>query len=197
MISAIVLAAGMSKRMGLPKMVLPWGNSTVLGQVISTLLKSELHEVIVVTGGAHKEVYSAIKEFPVEVVFNPEYEVGDMLSSIKTGLDKVSDLAAAVLITLGDQPQIQIEVLQAVIEKYRSSRSDIVIPSYQMRRGHPWLLGRSKWELVLSLSPLDSLRSFLSENDESITYVEVDTPSILYDIDTPDDYQKYRPGIKE
>ena len=79
MITAIILAAGESKRMGEPKMLMPWGKSTVLQTVISTFQASGIKDILVVTGGAHQQVESLIGK-TVETVFNENYQSGEMLS---------------------------------------------------------------------------------------------------------------------
>jgi molybdenum cofactor cytidylyltransferase len=69
----------------------------------------------------------------------------------------------------------------------------IIVPSYKMRRGHPWIIERSMWQAVLELQPRDSLRTFLSQRRDMIDYLAVDTESILLDLDTPLDYQNQKP----
>ena len=83
MISAIILAAGESKRMGQPKMLLPWGKVSVLGQVISTFQSAGIEDIIVVTGGAHEQVEEIVKENGARSVFNRNYANGEMLSSLQ------------------------------------------------------------------------------------------------------------------
>jgi molybdenum cofactor cytidylyltransferase len=193
-IGAIVLAAGLSSRMGVPKMALPWGDTTVIGQVVRVLSNAGLDEIIVVTGGAQDEVRQALQGLPVVEVYNPDHQKGEMLSSLQSGLSNLGNHLEAALVVLGDQPQIQERVVKALIKVYTSDRSPLVVPSYQMRRGHPWLLGRSLWPVVLELKRPDTLRDFLNEHQTSIQYVTIDTPTILQDLDSPADYHKYRPG---
>src|SRR5690348_9440824 len=135
MITAIVLAAGESKRMGQPKMLMPWGESTVLQTVISTIQKAGITDILVVTGGARGEVEALIGK-SVQTVHNQEYRTGEMLSSIQTGL-KAKPPQAAALICLGDQPQIREESIRKVCEAFTQDNSLIVVPSYNMHRGHP------------------------------------------------------------
>jgi len=193
MISAIVLAAGQSRRMGQAKMVMPWGNTTVIGQVVQTLAQAGLHEIVVVTGGNRPEVETALGGLPARAVFNPEYAAGEMLSSLQTGLRLLSSQAQAALVALGDQPQMQAEVAQAVATAYQPGQARIVVPSYRMRRGHPWLLPRSLWEEALALRPPQTLRDLLQAHASDTAYVVVETDSILLDLDTPQDYEKFHP----
>jgi molybdenum cofactor cytidylyltransferase len=98
------------------------------------------------------------------------------------------------LIVLGDQPVIEASVIQALAEAYLSSGSRLVIPSYQMRRGHPWFVARELWPELLQMRPEQSLRDFVRAHEEEIHYVNVDTPAVLKDMDTPEDYEMLRPS---
>jgi len=193
MITAIILAAGESKRMGKPKMLLPWGNETVLSHVISTVREAGLEDIIVVTGGAREKVESAISDLRVNTVFNPEFTKGEMLSSIQSGIRATTRQTEAVLIGLGDQPQVQMGSVRIVFEAYSESKSDIIVPSFNRRRGHPWLVARSLWDEILTMEMPLSPRDFLETHHEKIHYVNVDDSGILLDLDTPEDYQRWHP----
>jgi molybdenum cofactor cytidylyltransferase len=194
LVLAIVLAAGESRRMGVPKLNLPWGKLTVIGQVVHVLHAGAIAEIIVVTGGAKREVETALDGEPVRLVENPDYAVGGMLSSVQTGIKAALDgVSEAGLIVLGDQPQIRIEVVQQLLHRRETAQAKIIVPSYKMRRGHPWIIERSMWQAVLELQPRDSLRTFLSQRRDMIDYLAVDTESILLDLDTPLDYQNQKP----
>jgi molybdenum cofactor cytidylyltransferase len=190
-IAAVVLAAGESRRMGSPKLVLPWGGHTVIGQVVRTLTESGLNEIIVVTGGASRLVEAALESFSVHITANPDYSSGEMLTSIQVGLQALSSLVEAALVVLGDQPQIEAGVVKSVIRMYDKDRPVLLVPSYQMHRGHPWLVARILWPSILSLRPPATLRDFLVQHVDQITYLPVDSASILQDLDTPEDYDRY------
>ena len=195
MISAIILAAGESKRMGQPKMLLPWGETTVLQQVISTFQRAGVEDIVVVTGGSHQQVEEVVNQSGAltRSIFNKDYSNGEMLASIQCGLASMPDQAQAALIGLGDQPQVHEGTVRLICDTYRSGRSKVVVPSFQMRRGHPWLVERSLWEELLEMKQPHSPRDFLNKHVGKIQYVEVDNPSILADLDTPEEYQKSRP----
>jgi molybdenum cofactor cytidylyltransferase len=193
MISAIILAAGESKRMGQPKMLLPWGETTVLGQVISVLKSAGAEDIVTVTGGFRERVETVADECGSRVVFNAEFASNEMLNSIQYGLRSRKAEAEAVLICLGDQPQIQERSVRRVRETFESRRSNLVIPSYQIRRGHPWLVACPLWEEILNMKSPSSPRGFLNAHAKEIEYVEIDNPSILEDLDTPEDYLKFKP----
>jgi molybdenum cofactor cytidylyltransferase len=192
MIAAIILAAGMSKRMGQPKLLLPWEGTTVLGKVIKTFKQAGIEYILVVTGGDRELVETNLTElatqFPTRSVFNPEFAQAEMLSSLQRGLAALPSEAEAALIGLGDQPQVQARTVRRVCAAFVKSGAPLVVPSYQLRRGHPWLVARSLWGELIKVPPSQSPRSFLQRHDSDIYYVNIDTPSILEDLDTPEDY---------
>lgn len=198
-LAAVVLAAGRSSRMGQAKMALPWGATTVVGHVVETLAQAGVEEIVVVTGGAHVQVDAALAGLPESIaqrlrtVHNPNYNLDYMILSLQCGLRSLSEQAGAVLVALGDQPQIEAQVVRAVMQVYRHQGVRLVVPSYQMRRGHPWLVARSLWDDLLSLQPPETTRRFLNAHAAEIVYVDAPNDTILRDLDTPEDYARERP----
>jgi molybdenum cofactor cytidylyltransferase len=194
MIAAVILAAGLSRRMGQPKMLLPWGTTTVIGQVVDTVAAAGVEKMVVVAGGNQDQLDTALRSRPVEWATNPDYADGEMLKSLQAGLKRLDASVEAVLMVLGDQPQMQAATLRQLCEEFQHSQAGVVIPSYQMRRGHPWLIARSLWPDILRLTPPATLRDFLKACEGSICYLVVETPTILKDLDTPEDYQREKPA---
>ncbi len=191
MISAIVPAAGLSTRMGggLPKPLLPWGASTVIETVVSTLLAAGVDEILVITGHRGEKIEAALASYAVRCVHNPAYASGEMLSSIQAGLAAASPESQGALLALADQPQMQLSVVQQVLRTYKNGGGQaLVIPSHAMRRGHPILLPRWLWAEVLALPASATLRTAIQRHAAAIRYVEVDTPTVLADLDTPEQY---------
>ncbi len=209
MITALILAAGQAKRMGQPKMLLPWGETTVLGQVIETIKAAGVDDILVVTGGGREQVERIVASYGLRVTRNENFEDGEMLSSLQIGLRVLpgtarqgkcrgfavndSSSAEAALIVLGDQPQVEERSVRAVASRFIETRARLVVPSYRMRRGHPWLAARPLWEEILQMNLQQTPRDFLNRHASEIEYVNVDTPSILSDLDTLEDYLKSRP----
>lgn len=192
-IGAIVLAAGESRRMGEPKMILPWGKTTVIARVCEVLLAGGVAEIQVVTGGGQAQVESAVQHLPVKTIFNPEFADQNMIHSLQTGLAAFKNSLAATLIALGDQPQIEEDTVRRIIRAYQDSNAPLIVPSYQNRRGHPWLVSRSLWPDIFSLQPPATIRDFLNSHAAEIHYLNLSTPTILKDLDTPEDYARERP----
>lgn len=197
-IAAIILAAGESRRMGQPKQLLPWGQTTVLGQVVSTFSAAGVDDILVVTGGNRGPVEGLVAElagrFPVRAVYNPEYARGGMVSSIQSGVRAIAQESSleGVLIGLGDQPQVREETVRLICATFVNTGKPLVVPSFQNHRGHPWLAARPLWEEILTMQKTVTPRQFLSAHEGSIEYVEADE-TILEDIDTPEDYNLRRP----
>jgi len=193
MISAIILAAGESKRMGQPKMFLPWGKVTVLEHVISVFMQAGIKNILVVVGAERERMEEVVSKFPVRSVYNKDYANGEMLSSLQYGLREVlahqpGMEAMTTLISLGDQPQVQVGVLRLICEAYGNTNSKLIVPSFQRRRGHPWLVAQPFWNELLDMKSPETPRDFLNKHAQEIHYVDTNTASILSDLDTPEDY---------
>lgn len=188
MIWAIILAAGESKRMGRPKMLLPLGERTILETVIDNASRAEVDGVVVVLGANAEKITAAIDHRPVELTVNPRYREG-MLSSIQWGLNALPASARAALVMLGDQPLIASEVIDKIIKVYRQGNKGIVLPVYRERRGHPILIDLKYKEEVAQLDANIGLRALTYHNQEDVLEVAMDEPSILNDVDTEEDYQ--------
>jgi molybdenum cofactor cytidylyltransferase len=192
-VAAVVLAAGMSSRMGQPKVLLPWaGGKTILEHIITQLVLARLSHITVVTGNQADEVKRLALQAGVKVTHNKHYATGEMLSSLKAGLRAMPPHISAVLVALGDQPTIQPRIIGQVMTAYAEGKGEIVAPSYQMRRGHPILIDRRYWQEILDLPEDGAPRDVIERHKDRIAYVNVDTDSVLRDLDTPDDYQAAR-----
>lgn len=188
-VTAIVLAAGESRRMGTPKMLLPWGSSTVLGSVADTLLQvPEVDQLVVVLGHRASEIRAAVPTHPrVNVAVNDRYPEG-MLTSIQCGAARST---GSLLITLGDQPLI---TPAAVAQILAAHEGGLTVPTYDGRRGHPVCVDASLVAPLLALPPEGGLRALFQAHPGRVTTVPVACGGILIDLDTPTDYERLRGG---
>jgi molybdenum cofactor cytidylyltransferase len=195
MIAAVLLAAGESRRMGRPKLTLPWGKGgSVIAQVVSRFREAGADPLLVVTGGDREEVEQALQGTGAQCLFNPNYRQGGMLSSIKVGLSGLLDgEAEAAMMAPADLPSLTVGTLRGLLDHWRRSGADLVVPSYEMRRGHPVLMGRAHWQSVLDLAEGETLRDFLRRKADQIDYVVVDDPGVIQDLDTPEEYGRVGP----
>lgn len=194
MIGGIILAAGMSIRMGRPKMALPWqGGRTVLGQMVHVLRTGGVDLVIVVTGSDREAIQRGAGGLEVTFVHNAEYATSGMFSSVRKGLHALepTDVEAA-LITPGDLPTILPATIKALIDEWRETSAEIIAPSYEGRRGHPVLVAKTAWGSLRALPDGATLRDFFQQERGKLRHVIVDDPGILRDLDTPEDYRQAR-----
>lgn len=192
-IGAVILAAGLSTRMGEQKMLLPWKRKTVIETVVDTLIESGIDEIVVVTGRDAEKVSALLKSKPLTTVFNHSYANGNMVTSLVTGLKMLQGKVDVALMVLGDQPQMQQSTVKQITEEGKQNLASLIIPSYQMRRGHPWLIPARLWDGLFCLKPEQTMRDFIQMNVNEIHYLLVDTPTILADLDTPVDYTNQKP----
>ncbi len=187
-IKAIVLAAGASTRMKRQKMLLPFGDETVIERVIKNIEAVLELKILVVLGSHYKEISEKISNLQVDICINENYKEG-MLSSVICGFNALPQNIGAALIFLGDQPQIPQEVTRKVISAWEKSKNGIVIPTFNGRRGHPVLIETRYRNDITNLDRNEGLRQLMKLFEKDIYEIECGRNEILRDIDTPDDYQ--------
>jgi molybdenum cofactor cytidylyltransferase len=190
-VRAIILAAGESSRMGRPKLLLPWGKTTVLGQTIKNVQESAVFDILVVTGAEAEPVAEIAGNLGVPTLFNENFAAGEMLSSLQTAVARLPENIEAVLVILGDQPLVGPETIDQLLVAYWQGRGEIIAPQYQSRRGNPVLIGRFYFKDLLALPPGGAPRDLLKRNP--VYLVPVETESVLLDIDDPLDYDQFQP----
>src|SRR5262249_38822673 len=189
MISAILLAAGESRRMGDFKQLLPIGNKTFVEQCVDTLLETPVSEVIVVTGHRESDVRRVLGNRNVKYAHNPDYRLG-MATSIKCGVQAASKDSRAFLISLVDQPHIGAEVIRRIIDAYERMTPKIVVPTKDGRNGHPIILDGSLREEILQIDVEVGLRQVVNRHSDTVIKVEVTSRTVLEDCDLPEDYER-------
>jgi len=188
MLSAILLAAGESKRMGEPKQLMPLGKHTLLEQAIDNLLNSPVDETIVVVGHKAEEITRAIATKPVKIMFNPNYQQG-MSTSIVAGLILVDPRSQAVILALGDQPLVESRTINQLIDAFNSHDKGIAVPTHRGKRGHPIIFNIKYKAELLELEGDIGGREIIKNHPDDVLEVAVDSTSVISDIDTQDDYK--------
>ncbi len=189
MIWAVILAAGESKRMGEAKLLLSFGEKTIIETVINNVIQSRVEKILVVLGSAREKIEQKIKNYSLKIAFNPNFRSG-MLSSVHTGFQALPEHAQAALVVLGDQPSISTSVINELIDAYKRTRKGIVLPVYKSERGHPVLIDMKYRSEVENLSPEVGLRGTVYNHPKDILEVDVETSTIFQDIDYMEDYEK-------
>jgi molybdenum cofactor cytidylyltransferase len=193
-VGAVIAAAGFSQRMGDFKQLLPWGEVTVIEAVVANLHDAGADPIICVVGHRGNEVAAILAHTSAQIVRNPDYAQIEMLRSYQEGIRALLPSSAGsscgALLALGDQPHIPADVIRHIIEACRRAPDQIVIPSHQMRRGHPIYLPCRFWPHLLALGAEASLRDLLNEQADAIVYVELETDAIRRDMDYWVEYQR-------
>ena len=197
MISAILLAAGESRRMGSPKALLHYQGQTFIERICKAFLTAGVDELIVVLGARAEEIGRALPSHPaLRSVVNARYFQGQ-LSSLMVGIGALSPESEAVVVNLVDHPLVSTETIKAVIDSFRAAPLPIVIASYQGKRGHPVLFSSQVYGEILA-APLDQGAKVVVRKDPArVREIALDDPGILADIDTPEDYKHYTAGKEE
>lgn len=186
-VAGIILAAGMSTRMGPLKQLLPLGGRAAI-EWIAAAVGPRFDEVVVVLGHRAEEVAPVLAAHPVRWVVNADYQTG-MLSSVQCGVRAV-DRAADYLICLGDQPRLSKAVVEQVLQRRNQRDAGIIIPTTNGKRGHPVLISNAYRAEILALPPGVGLNAVTRGHPEDMCELPVAEPAILTDMDTPADYQR-------
>jgi molybdenum cofactor cytidylyltransferase len=187
-ISGIILAAGSSTRMGRTKQLLPFKNTTLLGQVMENARAAALHEIIVVLGHDADTISKTLDFSGITVIRNPDYLNGQSTSLVK-GIEKVSRASDAAMFLLADQPLVTPGLINRLLEAFNTRPAPIVIPCYQGQRGNPVIIARRLFHQLSALSADTGARALFDRFKDHLLKVSVPDDSILVDVDTPDAYE--------
>ncbi|MEN8235315.1 MAG: nucleotidyltransferase family protein [Actinomycetota bacterium] len=185
-ITGIVLAAGASERMGEPKLLLPFGDTTVLNATLAAVEASSVDQVVVVTGCNAGRIEESITTERATVVRNPDYRRGNM-SSFLTGVDAVPESDVFVLVA-GDLPAVRTEAIDAFVERWRSGQLWAAVARYRDRIAHPFLLSRAAVEHAREVLGDKVLwRALVDPGDERVVQVPLSFDAPV-DVNTREDY---------
>jgi molybdenum cofactor cytidylyltransferase len=186
--AGIILAAGQSTRYGSPKQLLDWKGKPFVRHIAETALHSGLWPVVVVTGFRSTDVESCLKDLPVEIIHNSDYQQGQS-TSIKAGIASLPQKVGAAIFLLADQPQIPSEVIRALVETHTKELQPVVAPLVrEERRANPVLFDRVAFPDLLQLTGDIGGRAIFSKY--KVEYIPWHDDILLLDVDKPEDYQR-------
>jgi len=194
-VSAIILAAGESRRMGVDKLLLPWEKKTILMQCVDILLQSKAEEVIVVLGNRTQGLESKLGDRRVKVVVNPHYRRG-MSTSIRKGIRAVDFSSQGILIALGDMPFLSTRTVNALIRAFAQGKGEIIVPSFQGRQGHPVIFHRRFKRELLQLKGDVGGKSIIERHPGVVRLIYTKSAGVIKDIDTWKDFEESKKGFK-
>lgn len=185
-VSAILLAAGSSKRMGQPKQLLPLGSKPIIRHCLDNLAVAGIRNTVIVLGQNGSKILDSLKELPVQVIFNETPE-SEMAESVRIGLRTLHESSTGVLVHLSDHPLVSVETLKSLVQCHVETPDRIIIPLYKGRRGHPTLFPKPVIdEVFVGLN----LRDIINKDSSRIRFLNVDDEGVVVDIDTPEDYKR-------
>jgi molybdenum cofactor cytidylyltransferase len=190
-VTAIVLAAGGSSRFGSPKQLLPWKGKTLLEHTVDTVLESSANNVVVVLGHQADHIGAALGQRPLEVVVNDAWASGQS-SSLRTGLQTLSETCDACLFVLADQPNLKSTLIDDILARYRRTLAPIIVPAHRGRRGNPVLFSRALFDELMEMSGDQGGRQVMERHEDQVETVEVHDRRQFLDIDTVEDYDHAR-----
>lgn len=185
MVSAVILAAGASTRMGQPKLLLPLGDEPIVRRTVRQICDAGFEDVLVIVGKEHESMRAALEGLPVRFALNPQYETG-MGSSFRTAVEHLADSTAAMF-ALADQPFVTAQEYRAILDTYSRQAPAIVSVRYGDVTAPPHLFSR---DLFPELAQLERGARPVLERHRDQTMVLQFSPELLLDIDTPEDYER-------
>ena len=187
MISAILLAAGQSKRMaGENKLTKKIQGIPLIKHSVKNILDSSIDELIVVLGHQKEIIEKLIdKNEKIKFVFNKDFESG-IASSIKTGLNNLSEKTEAFFVCLGDMPMVNHDIYNLLIKS--KDNKEIIVPTYKGQQGNPVLFDKSMKETVMNITGDVGAKKILELNKDKILNLEVNDQSIIKNFNTLDDF---------
>ena len=189
MISAIVLAAGQSKRMGGDnKLIKKYNKKYLINHIIGTLIKSKVNKIIVVLGFQKIKVRKiTVKNKKINFVFNKNYKSG-MASSIKTGLKRISKKNIGFLIVQADMPLISKKIINSLCYAIENNNKEIVVPIYKINMGNPIGFKSSMIKILNKTKGDSGAKKMIKRNKKKLSLIKVNSKSIFKDFNTQRDF---------
>jgi molybdenum cofactor cytidylyltransferase len=186
--SAILLTAGKSTRMGSLKALLPWKGTTLLQHQLSQFHLSKVDQLIVVLGYQSTKLLPYLENVSAQLVWNEHYEMGKT-ESIKKGLFSLNEKTDCIMIASVDQPVSQ-ALIDAMVTQFIETKSKIIIPVYNGKRGHPILFSSELLEELRQINEdTNGLKAIVHKRKQEISELTVEDRSVLFNFNSPKDYE--------
>lgn len=192
MVSAILLAAGASTRMGVPKLLLPLGGEPIVRRTARHLCASGYDEVLVVSGSQHPAIVGALDGLPVRHAHNPDFATG-MGSSFRTGVEHLPADSEAAMFALADQPFVRPEDYRALLDAWRLQQPLIVGSKFGEVTAPPHLFARPLYPELAALQ--HGARDLLQRHASAMVVLHFPADRLL-DVDTPEDYERAKDRLR-
>jgi molybdenum cofactor cytidylyltransferase len=190
MLSAIVLAAGMSTRMGQNKLLLDFKGKSLIVHAVDTLLASEIDEVVVVLGNEADKLREKLRGRQVRMVVNPDFREG-LSTSVRAGVSALSRQASGIMIYLADQPLLEPADVNRILQEFAHAKEvgkSIVVPFFDGQRGNPVLLDSSFREAILGVVGDVGCKGVIRRHPDKVFVVEMENDHVIRDVDNIEEY---------
>ncbi len=186
-VAGVILAAGGSERIGVPKQLLIWNKRSLIVGVIEKALSADMSPLYVVLGANSETIKSHIQQYPISILINFDWEKG-LSTSVSKAICSLPKNVEGVLFLLADQPFVSPELIIKIIQQFQMTEKSIVAPMVNNKRGNPVLFGRELFGELLEIKGDSGGRALLDKYP--VKWVKWDDPLILLDIDSYKDYTK-------
>ena len=191
--AGIILAAGESTRFGEPKQLLKLKGRYLIEWVLDAAVASRLKKILLVLGHKHQQILTALGEKArqpeLEIVINSDYQNGQS-TSLQAGLTKIRDTYPSVMYLLGDQPLLDSQTIDALLERFWSSPKDICVPVSKGRRGNPVIFSQKFYNHLAKVKGDIGARNIIKGHPEYVEEIPINAPHGFMDIDTQSDYDQ-------
>jgi molybdenum cofactor cytidylyltransferase len=196
--AGIILAAGASTRFGRPKQLAKLKDKYLVEWVMDTALNSRLHTVVLVLGHEHQKIIDTLgvkgRHPKLEIVINHHYHEGQS-TSLKIGLSRVRQDFAAVMYLLADQPMINSDTVDYLLDQFHASAKDICVPVFEGQRGNPTIFRRSVYEEIMRIEGDVGARNLINKDAQRVVYAKIKDPLCFFDIDSREDLENLQARI--
>ena len=187
-ISATILAAGSSQRMGDNKLLLPFQDNTLINVVCKTIIDSYLKPVFVVTGFENKKVLESLPKSIDKIVYNEDWSRG-MATSINKAISSLPNNIDGNMIVLGDMPLVTVKTINKLHQVFLNNNGNkIIYADYLGKQANPVIFPRKFFDEILHLNGDKGCKKIIYKNRKSSIGVPIDSSEVIFDCDTKDDY---------
>jgi molybdenum cofactor cytidylyltransferase len=193
--AGIILAAGLSRRLGSPKQLVKIKGQTLIEITVDAALGSKLDCVVLVLGNKFEAMLQALgertKDPRLDIIENTAFREG-MSASIRLGLKRIHRSFSSAMFLLGDQPLISSKTIDFLLDRFSASKKDILVPVCRNKKGNPTIFSDRFYNQIFNIKGDMGAREIIRDNPDCVSLVEMDNPALFFDIDTPADLEKLK-----
>lgn len=186
---ALLPGAGASRRMGRPKLLLPYRDGTIVGAVVEALRGGGVSKIVLVTSPGDEDLRAWAREAGVLAAVNQDPGRG-MLSSIREGIAALGEIREILLVSPADLPALRSETVAALVRRMEETGAHLAMPVYRGKRGHPLAIAPALIPEIDTLDPDVGLRQLRDRHEDRLLEMEVEDAGVVLDVDTPEEYAR-------